>query len=244
MTSAPSRRRPRHTRGNGRRRTVHHRVGVLDAHAVRAAVGLDDVHHGVVGAAGGPVALPLEHHRERRHRLGAGLDHALHRVVVRELADVAAAVLDDVDLVAVVDRLDGRQRDAGLGPQPGQHDLLPAGLLDRGRRSSRRPTSSSSCARSGAGREHGLDLRPQLAAERLGFHRRQTTVGTSKTRAAFARIRFALMIDCRSASPTPNSICGCRSIMVTTQLSGVSRPFSLSTGRAVFDMMGLRLDSE
>src|SRR5207237_3942016 len=111
---------------------VDHRVGVFHAHAVGPAVGLHDVHDRVVGVLGRPVALPLQHHGERGDRLRAGLDHALHRVVVGELADVAAAVLYDVDLVAVVDGLDCRQGDAGLRPQAGQHDFLPAALPDGG----------------------------------------------------------------------------------------------------------------
>jgi len=41
-----------------------------------------------------------------------------------ELADVAAAVLRDIDLIAVVERLHRRQRDARLSPEPGQDDLL------------------------------------------------------------------------------------------------------------------------
>ena len=35
----------------------------------------------------------------------------------------------------------------------------------------------------------------------------------------------------RSKSDTPKSIWGCRSIIVTTQLSGVSNPFSTELGR-------------
>src|SRR5262249_32239772 len=98
-----------------RRSLVHHGVRVLDADAVGAAVVLDDVHDGVVRLLVGPVTLPLEHDRDREDGLGAGLDHALHSVVVRERAQVAAAVLHDVDFVAVVDRLHGGQRDACLG---------------------------------------------------------------------------------------------------------------------------------
>src|SRR5947207_14495121 len=41
-----------------------------------------------------------------------------------------------------------------------------------------------------------------------------------------------LMMLWRSKFETPKSICGCRSMVATTQLSGVSRPFSLSFGRA------------
>src|SRR6266446_1315811 len=53
------------------------------------------------------------------------------------------------------------------------------------------------------------------------------TTGTSKTLAALPRMALLLMTDWRSKLPTPKSICGSRSIIVTTQLSGVSNPFSL-----------------
>src|SRR5204863_8434421 len=102
------------------------------AHAVGPEVGLHDVHIGVIRVLAGPIALPFEHHGQRGDRLGARLDHALHRVVVGELADVAAAVLDDVDLVTVVDGLDRRQGDAGLRPQAGEHDLPAPAFADRG----------------------------------------------------------------------------------------------------------------
>jgi hypothetical protein len=62
----------------------------------------------------------------------ARLDHAFHGVVMRELADVAAAILDDVGFVAVVDGLNRRQGDAGLRPEAGEYDLVPAALLDGG----------------------------------------------------------------------------------------------------------------
>src|SRR5437870_3168113 len=68
------------------------------------------------------------------HREGyrAGLDHPLHRVVVRKLTDVAAAVLHDVHFVAVVDCLYARKGDTHFGPESREHDLLPTGRLDRG----------------------------------------------------------------------------------------------------------------
>src|SRR5262245_53162672 len=53
------------------------------------------------------------------------------------------------------------------------------------------------------------------------------TNGTSNTRTAFASATLLLMTVWRSKFATPKSICGCRSIIATTQLSGVSRPFSL-----------------
>src|SRR6266403_5537744 len=122
-----------HVRGKHRRRcVVHHGVHVLDTDAVRAVVGLHDVHDGVVRVLLRPVALELEHDLQRRDRLRARLDHPLHRVVVRELTDVAAAVLHDVHLVAVVYRLNGRKGDTHFGPESREHDLLPTGCLDRG----------------------------------------------------------------------------------------------------------------
>ena len=57
------------------------------------------------------------------------------------------------------------------------------------------------------------------------------TTGTSKTLAAFASATLLLMIAWRSKLATPKSICGWRSISVTTQLSGVSSPFSLRLAR-------------
>src|SRR5262245_26513542 len=54
-----------------------------------------------------------------------------------------------------------------------------------------------------------------------------STTGTSKTRVAFDSATTLLMIVPRSKLATPNSICGWKSINATTQLSGVSSPFSL-----------------
>src|SRR6266436_5122665 len=55
-----------------------------------------------------------------------------------------------------------------------------------------------------------------------------STTGTSNTWVAFASATVLFMIDWRSKLLTPNSICGWWSIRATTQLSGVSKPFSLS----------------
>src|SRR5579863_8808643 len=49
----------------------------------------------------------------------------------------------------------------------------------------------------------------------------ESTTGTPKTFAAFASTKLLLITDCRSKLLTPNSICGWRSMSVTTQLSGV-----------------------
>ena len=130
---------------------------------------LDDVHDGVVRLTVRPVPLPLEHYGQRRDRLRAGLDHPLHGIVVCELADVAAAVLDYVDVVTVLHGLHGGQRDAGLGPQAGQHDLLPPRLLDGGDESLVVPGVHRRALDDGVGREHGLHLRPEVPAEGFGL---------------------------------------------------------------------------
>src|SRR5258705_661010 len=80
-----------------RRRSMHHRVSVLNADTVSTTMRLYDVHHRIVCIFFRPIALPLEHHHERRDGFGTGLDHALHGVLVRQLAHVAAAVFDDID---------------------------------------------------------------------------------------------------------------------------------------------------
>ena len=155
-----------------------------------------------------PIALPFEHHGERGDRLGARLDHALHRVVVRELADVAAAVFDDIDFVAVVNGLNRRQRDAGFRPQSGQHDLLPAALLDGG------DEVLVSSQEFMVVRSMGVCFGKTawICGQRLPLKLLVSTVlrttGTSKTLAAFARATLLLMIDWRSKLETPKSIWG------------------------------------
>src|SRR5205814_10418111 len=59
------------------------------------------------------------------------------------------------------------------------------------------------------------------------------TTGTSKTRAAFDSATLLLITVWRSKFATPKSICGWRSMIATTQLSGVSNPFSLRLARAL-----------
>src|SRR5882757_2038020 len=99
------------------RRTVHHGVCVLDADPVCSVVALHDVHHCIVGSAMGPIALPFEQDRQRRDRLRAGLNDALHRIVVSKLAHVAAAIFYDVDFVTVVKRLYRGQGNTGFRPK-------------------------------------------------------------------------------------------------------------------------------
>jgi hypothetical protein len=113
------------------RRAVHHRVRVLDADSIGSVMVLHDVHHGIVGSAMGPIALPFEHDGHGRDRLRAGLNGALHRVVVSKLTHVAAAILHDVDLVAVMNRLYCRKPNTDFCPKTGNENLLASAFFDR-----------------------------------------------------------------------------------------------------------------
>src|SRR5712691_74339 len=106
------------------RSTVHHRVRVLDADPVCSVVVLHDVHHCIVGALVGPVALPFQHRGKGRHGLRASLNHPLHRIVVCKLADIAATILHDVNLVAIMNGLNGWKRNTGFRPKAGNENLL------------------------------------------------------------------------------------------------------------------------
>jgi len=106
-------------------------------------------------------------------RLGAGLDHPLHRVVVGELADVTAAVLDDVDLVAVVDRLHGRKRDARLRPEARQHDLRSTGGFDRGHEVLVVPRVHGRPFDGRLRRKHRLKLGPEIPGKAVRLYRRE-----------------------------------------------------------------------
>src|SRR5216684_6668490 len=149
---------------------VHHRVRVLDADPVGSVMVLHDVHHGIVGSAMGPIALPFEHDRQRRDRLCAGLNDALHRVVVRQLAHVSTAVFHDIDLVPIVDRLNTGKGDTGLGPKAGENDLLLSRFLDRRNEILVVPGIHG---RTFDGRlvwENGLELRPHISAKAFRFY--------------------------------------------------------------------------
>ena len=151
---------------------MHHCVCVLHADTVGATVGLHDVHDSVVRIVKRPVALPLKHHGERGDRLRASLNNALHGILMGKLADIAAAVLDYIDFIVVVNRLDGGQRDASLRPEAGQRDLLAPGILDCGNKlrvvpGVHRDTHDRLLLR------ESFYLRPHFSAEGLGLNHGQ-----------------------------------------------------------------------
>src|SRR5689334_11281 len=89
---------------------------------------------------------------------------------MRKLAHVAAAVLDDVDFVIIVDGLDRRQRDAGLCPQSGQNDFLSAAFFDRRNEVLVIPGIHRGTLDWDLVGKDGLKLRPKIAAETLALH--------------------------------------------------------------------------
>src|SRR6266853_2030667 len=155
------------------RRAVHHRVHVLDADPVGSIVVLHDVHHCIVGAFVGPIALPFEHDRQRRDRLCAGLNDALHRVVMSKLAHVTAAVFHDVDFVTVMKRLLCRQGNTGFRPKAGNENLLASGFFDRGDKVLVVPRVHGRTLDGFLPREYGSQLRPHIPAEGLRLDRGQ-----------------------------------------------------------------------
>src|SRR5437667_5602578 len=150
---------------------MHHRVRVLHTHPVCAKMVFHDVHNGVIRIARCPVALPLEHYGERGNRLGARLDHPLHRVVMSQLANIATTVFNDIDFVAVVNGLDGWKRDTRFRPQARQDDLLPASLLDRRNEVLVVPGIHGRTLNGHLVWKDSLDLRPDMATETFGLDR-------------------------------------------------------------------------
>src|SRR6266403_1592188 len=87
------------------RQTVDHGVSVFDPNTIGSEMRSHDVHDCVVGSLLSPIALPFEHDGHRGDRLCAGLNDALHGIVVSKLAHIAAAIFHDIDFVAVMNRL-------------------------------------------------------------------------------------------------------------------------------------------
>ena len=106
------------------RRTMHHRVGIFDAHAVRTCVRLYNVHHCVIGFPLSPVPLPLEHDLDPGNRFGPRLFHAAHCGIMRPDIEVATEVFDHIHFVAVRNSLDRGKSYTNLRPESCEHDLL------------------------------------------------------------------------------------------------------------------------
>ena len=136
-------------------------------------MGPHDIHDGVVGVLVRPIALPFQHRGQRGHWLGTCLNDPLHRIVVCQLADVAATVLEDIDLVAIVNGLHSRQGDAGLCPQAGEDDLLAAALLDRCDEVPVVPRVHRRAFNRLLARKDRSNLWPEVSAERFRFDCRQ-----------------------------------------------------------------------
>jgi hypothetical protein len=68
---------------------------------------LRQIHYCVIIVEIRPVALPLEKCGKSGHRPGPGLYNPTHRIVVSEQADVSATILNHINLITIVNRLDG-----------------------------------------------------------------------------------------------------------------------------------------
>src|SRR3954451_6876638 len=90
-----------------------------------------------------------------------------------KLADVAATILDHVNFITVVNRLNRRKRNAGFGPQPRQNDLFSAAFFDRGYEVVVIPGIHRSTLDGDLVGKHRLDLRPKISAETLALYRAQ-----------------------------------------------------------------------
>src|SRR6202047_2276469 len=148
-------------------RAVHHRVRVFDADPVGSVVGLHNVHHRIVGSTMRPIALPFEHDLHGGDRLCASLNDTLHRVVVSQLGHVAAAILHDVDLVAVMNRLHRRKRNTDFCPKAGNKNLLASAFFDRGDKVFVVPRVHGRTLDGFLPREYCSQLRPHIPAEGL-----------------------------------------------------------------------------
>src|SRR6266403_1671686 len=155
------------------RRTVHHGVCVLDADPVCSVVALHDVHHCIVGSAMGPIALPFQHRGKGGDRLCAGLNDALHRVVVSKLANVAAAIFHDVDFVTVMNCLNRRKRNTGFRPKAGNENLLASAFFDCGDKVFVVPRVHGRTLDGFLPWKYGSQLRPHIPAEGLRLDRCQ-----------------------------------------------------------------------
>src|SRR5690606_36507473 len=118
------------------------------------------------------VALPLQQHLLPGHRHYAGLNHALHGVVVRRLASTTGRIGDHVDLISgIVDGGQGEGQVADLGPQAGNDDLVAAVLLQRVTNLLVVPGVHRGTLQRRRIREYGKQLGVGMAGEAFGLDR-------------------------------------------------------------------------
>ncbi|MNX96339.1 hypothetical protein D3C86_1286510 [compost metagenome] len=150
---------------------MHHGVGVIHAHAVRAAVFQHQFHHRLVSILVRPVTLVFEQHLLPGHRHRAGLNHPLHRHVVGFLAGAAGGVGDDVHLVAFSQGFQCRESQADLGPQRSNDQLLATGGFHRVDQCLVFPGVHRSALDRLLIRVHRQQFGPDVTAEAFGFDR-------------------------------------------------------------------------
>ena len=144
---------------------VDHGVGVLDAHAVRSSVLLDDIHHGRIRIPLRPVALPLQHHLNPGDWFRSSLLHPPHGSLVNPFIQIAAEIFDDIHLVAVMDRLNGCESDADFGSEPCKRNFFGPRLLYRRHEFLVVPRGHGGALNWSVVGINCLQLRPKISAE-------------------------------------------------------------------------------
>jgi hypothetical protein len=121
-----------------------------------------------------------------------------------KLTHVAAAILDDIDFVIVMDGLNRRQRDAGFRPESSENDFLSAALFYRGNEVLVVPSIEVRSMGTWPGKT--ALICGQRFPLKLLLSTVLRTTGRANTLAAFASATVLLMIDWRSKLETPKSI--------------------------------------
>jgi hypothetical protein len=92
---------------------------------------------------------------------------------VRKLANISAAVFNDVNFVPIVNSLNSRKGNAGLSPEPTQDDLLATRSLDRRDEVLVIPGVHRGTLDRLLFREHGSYLGPKITTKAFRFYCRQ-----------------------------------------------------------------------
>jgi hypothetical protein len=152
---------------------MHHRVGVLDTGAVGTALLLEDGHEGVVVLLVLPIPLPLQQSRDGRQARCPGLHHARECRLLGRGRGRAAAIFNDVDIVAGLEHGERGPGDANLRPQAGHQDVFPARGLDGLSEAGIVPRVHRAALHDRLAGEHVEQLWQDVAAEALRLDSRQ-----------------------------------------------------------------------
>src|SRR6266853_1821810 len=111
------------------RRVMNHRVSVFHAHAISASLLFDQAHERIVVLLVFPIALPFKQSSNGGQPHRPSLHHARESRFVRRRRGGSAAILNDINVVAGAEHLDGGPGDTDLGPETREDDIFaPSGL--------------------------------------------------------------------------------------------------------------------